>query len=398
MAPYFIGAICSFGMSIVFAYLIPKSEYGIYKLLMSSSAVIGGLTLTGMNTAVTQAISHGHTAIYTKSITYQMRWNSVVAILTLIVLFTLQNTRNGLPFVVFLPIVIGTTLLTAYNTYAAYYSGRKDFKTLAQSQIIITLAQTLLSVLIAITSKNGAMIVAGIFTIQTIVTYIYHKKVVQKLSIDSTSEDTLDSVLLFGKKVSFINFFKILSDQADKIITFIILGPVALALYSFAYAIPDQIRGFFKIIPALSLPYFAEKNELRIRQVLRRYLLLFFCVVFVIASIYFFIAPFIFKTFFAPYSDAILYSRVIAFIMIPTVLLFPLTTYLHARKKARVLAYTNIMQAALDITGIILLGKNFGLTGVLITRAFSTTITLSVLILYVFSHTISSSDEQKIHN
>jgi len=388
MLPFFVGAISTLVMSVLFAHLLPKSEYGLYKLLLSTSAIIGSLTLTGMNTAVTQAIAAGNTGIYRKSVHYQMKWNIILSIIAAIVIIFIPAIRRGLPIVVLLIIIAGTVLLTAYNTFSSYYSGTKQFVKVTISQITSTIIQTIISVIIAVTSKSGAMIVAGVFVVQSLVTYWYHRKVLRESTLSPEGDAT--ETIRYGKKLTFINFFKILADQADKIITYIILGPVALAIYSFAYALPDQMRGFFKIIPSLSLPYLSEKSEQRIRQVLFRYLLALFIILLFFACLYAFVAPVVYKILFAPYLESIPYSKMLGFVMVPIILCLPLTSYLQARKKARLLAWSNGLQALLDIGGIVILGSKFGLWGVVYARGISASIVCLVLAAQTFLHPISA--------
>lgn len=380
--PYFTGALCSLGISVVFAHLLPKEEYGIYKILLSISAILGAFTLTGMNAAVTQAIAQGNKGVYRASVRYQLKWNAVVSLIAIAAVLVFDDIRQGLPLAVFFPIILGTTFLTAYNTYVAYYNGTKQFKTVSFTQMTLTLLQTTSSILIAIASKSGAHIVAGIFIVQAGTTYYFHRRIIRRSVADNSPET--QATIAYGKKLTYINIFKTLSEQADKVATFVILGPVALAVYSFAYALPDQIRGFFKIIPTLSLPYFSEKDDARIRTVLIRYLLLLFGALALIAAVYALIAPFVYRFLFAPYTESVPYSQLIGVTMIPLVVGMPLISYLQARKKARTLSWINVFQAILDIGGVVYLGSRFGLWGVVYARAISSTVVAMLLIGTVF--------------
>ena len=64
----------SFILSIAFAHLVSKETYGVYQFLISISSIIGGLTLIGMNSAVTQAVARGFEGVLRESVKVQLKF------------------------------------------------------------------------------------------------------------------------------------------------------------------------------------------------------------------------------------------------------------------------------------------------------------------------------------
>lgn len=386
---YFISILCTLITSITFAHLLSKNEYGTYKLLLSISAVIGAFTLTGINTAVTRAIAQNTHSVYRTIVRYQLIWNMVVTCGVLI--YTLFFTPpEGVSRYVLYFITLATLFLTAFNTYSAYFNGKRNFALLTKASISTTLLQTLTVVIVALTTHSGTGIIIGIFTLQTLTAYYFHHKAKKE---DSGITGDTKEIIHYGIKLSAISFFKNIAEQIDKILTFTILGPVALALYSFAYALPDQMRGLYKIIPSLALPHFSAKEEIRVRMQLKKYLLLLFVVALATSMLYALIAPIIFHLLFPTYNESIAYSQVIGITTILLALQIPLTSYLQAYKKTKAIIISNSAQLILDSVAIFFFAGRYGIWGVIYGKMLSALVLVSILYIFTFYSPLSASQE-----
>jgi O-antigen/teichoic acid export membrane protein len=387
---YIIGIFCTLLTSLAFAHLLPKSEYGLYKLLLSISAIMGAFTLTGINTATTRAIAQNSTGIYRKIITYQLLWNSLITICALIyvLFFPLPQGVTKFPLLI---ISFSTLLLTTYNTYSAYYNGKRNFKVLTTASISTTLVQTLTIILLAWSTHSGAHVISGFFVVQTIMSIYFHLKVLREEK--DVPAPSVKPILNYGIKLSIISFVKNIAEQSDKILTFSLLGPVALAIYSFAYALPDQMRGFYKIIPSLALPHFSAKDESRVRSQLKKYLLLLFGIALFGSCTYVLIAPIIFHTLFPTYLESIRYSQALSITTVILALQIPLVSYLNAYKKTRAIIISNFAQLILDSSIIIICAQQYGIWGVVVGKMVSATILLLLLLVFTFFTPLSSSEQ-----
>src|SRR3989338_7187056 len=56
----------------------PKKTYGVYTYLLSLAGFFTVFTLSGMSTAVLQAVASGNNGILKSSVKYQIKWNFVM--------------------------------------------------------------------------------------------------------------------------------------------------------------------------------------------------------------------------------------------------------------------------------------------------------------------------------
>ncbi|MDP3875262.1 MAG: oligosaccharide flippase family protein, partial [bacterium] len=70
-----ISNILSLGLIVLFANLLPKETYGLYKYILSLAGALNIFTLTGMNQAIVQAVAAGNDGALRTSVKYQMKWN-----------------------------------------------------------------------------------------------------------------------------------------------------------------------------------------------------------------------------------------------------------------------------------------------------------------------------------
>ena len=130
----------------------------------------------------------------------------------------------------------------------------------------------------------------------------------------------------YAAHLSVIGILGTFANQADALLIFHFLGPVSLAIYSFAIAPAELIKGFVKKIGAMALPRFANYSLKQIRQrLLGRMIILSACMVPVIA-LYIVCAPFLFKLVLPQYINAVWYSQLFSFSLLiaaPLVLVAP---------------------------------------------------------------------------
>jgi O-antigen/teichoic acid export membrane protein len=118
----------SFILAIAFANLLPAEVYGAYQYLLSFSAIIGALTLTGMNHAITQSVARGHEGEMRHAVALQLSWGCVpfFASLAGAGYFLFQGDQSAAIGMIAIGILV--PLANAFNTYSAFLSGRKKFK------------------------------------------------------------------------------------------------------------------------------------------------------------------------------------------------------------------------------------------------------------------------------
>ncbi len=131
-----------FLLAIAFANLLPKEAYGTYKYALSLAGILTALTLTGMNTAVTQAVARGFEGTLKKSFWIQLRWSVLMIFAAAggsVYYFLRGNEVLGFALII---IGILSPILNSANTYTAYLGGKKDFKNLSRYSAISSIIWT----------------------------------------------------------------------------------------------------------------------------------------------------------------------------------------------------------------------------------------------------------------
>ena len=138
----------------------------------------------------------------------------------------------------------------------------------------------------------------------------------------------------YSKHLSFLGIIGTIVDNIDSILIFHYIGPVQLAIYNFAIAIPSQIKGPLKGLAGLILPKFIERDDKEIKAGMRNKILVLFVSSLAIIGLYVIVAPHIYKIFFPKYLDSIIYSQIFSFSLLAMVAI-PADTYFTAKQKIK---------------------------------------------------------------
>jgi PST family polysaccharide transporter len=156
-----------------------------------------------------------------------------------------------------------------------------------------------------------------------------------------------------------------IADQIDSLLVFHFLGAAELAIYSFAVALPEQIRGTLKNIYPIMLPAISRHEKTAITAKFNKSLFQLGALGACAAGIYIVAAPFIFKFLFPQYTASVGYSEIYSFVMIfSTMGLLPLMV-LQTKQATKELYSQNLIGQIVTI-GVLVLGVYwYGLIGVI---------------------------------
>jgi O-antigen/teichoic acid export membrane protein len=188
-----------------------------------------------------------------------------------------------------------------------------------------------------------------------------------------------------------MNLLSTVAQQVDKLVVFHYLGAADLAVYSFASALPEQVKNLFGGITTLALPKFVERPFAEIRKNFWNRLWLFTGGITLIALAYIFVAPFVFDLLFPAYRDAVWFTQLYALSLIPIGNALP-TTVLQAHKANRELYILNVLSPVFQIGILIFLTASYGLTGTVMARVIGRffNFALSGLILEYYAARVSA--------
>jgi len=197
---------------------------------------------------------------------------------------------------------------------------------------------------------------------------------VKKVSQSEGDEETIS----FGKHITAMTIPGSISAQIDNVILWQFGGPVAVAIYAYALRMIERIS---ELIPfsVLAFPKMAERDLRKIKKnIFDKFLKLFlFSIPFTI--LYILICPIFFKIFFPTYKESVIYSQVLALILIFSPFSF-LATALLAEAKKKELYILNFAPQILKIILFFVLIPIFGIWGavfsILISQIFGGGLTL----------------------
>jgi O-antigen/teichoic acid export membrane protein len=335
------GSIASLFTAIFFAYFLPKETYGVYKYILSIVGMLSAFSLTGLGSALIQATARIGNGFYKLAIKKSLRWALIPSFLSIAVgIYYLIQSNAAIGW----GLIISGVLYSPYATFllfSGYLNGKKDFRRMTLFGLVPDFG-VLFSIIVALLFTKNVLVLISTFFISSIITnYIAHRL---SLRVYPTSKTEIHPEEKLSKHLSILNIFSTIVSYIDKILIFHVLGATQVAIYLFANAVPDQIRGLFKIPGSLALPKLA-KTPKDIKKIFQKQLLRITAIYGVLVAIYILVAPLIYRLLFPAYLESIFYSQIIAVGIIGSGILILINNGLQARHEVRSLYTLHVVQS-----------------------------------------------------
>ncbi len=354
--------------SIAFANLLSPETYGLYKYILSINSLLLVTTLSGMDSAVTQAVSRGFDGTLIPGTKAKIKWGllgSAVALGVGLYYFLQGNSTLAIAFSILSFFVPFTESFDMYNSFLW---GKKLFniQTLYNISKKCLLLVTMLLTLFL--TKNLYIILTVYFlsiTLPSILLLFRTQKFYK--NNDNIDKDAVS----YGKSLSLAYIINLLAAELDKILIFHYLGAANLAIYSLAVAPNDQIKGLMKNINSLAMPQFSQRTPEEIKKTVWRKVWILGGITSLCVIAYIILAPFFFSLFFPKYLSSIYYSQVLSLSLIPVVMAGFMYTILESQKNERGIYSYNLYG---NIFSIVLLAPfiyYFGIWGAVGSRLVS---------------------------
>jgi O-antigen/teichoic acid export membrane protein len=372
--------ISGFGLSVAFANLIPKDIYGNYKYILSLAVIVGIFSLSGMSTAVTQAVARGFDGALRQGFRSSLRWG----ILTIMVAFSTAAYYflRGNDTLAFSMLIVGVAspLIASGSLYASYLQGKKDFRTHTHYNVIRNVIPFVILIALILVTDNPIILVLGYFGSNTLSVLLAYALTIRKYR----PADNQSHVMLgYGKHLSVIEGINTFASYLDKVLVFHYLGAIELAVYSFAILIPDQIKGGFGTLSFLAMPKLAAKEPSEVRYGLYQKSLLLTGMLIVVMGLYIVAAPTFYHFFFPNYEESIFYSQLAILGLIANISLLPGTAFRASgavKEINRTVIWSSLVQIVCLFIGVYYFGIMGAILGGVIGRMFK------VVITYYFYH------------
>lgn len=380
----------SFLLAIIFANLIPPATYGNYKYILSLVGILSIFSLGGINTAITQATARGLEGSFYSGFKTKIKWGllgSLVAMGGAVYYWIQGNNILPIPLLItaiFLPLMRGSRI------YGDFLAGKKLFNIAAKYSMIGEIIFVGAMVITIFLTKNLVWLIAVYFIFYTFPNYFFYLSTKFKLRPNKKEDPRTIS---YGKHLSFIGILGRGAAELDKVLLFTLVGPIEVAVYSFAILMPNQIFSILTNINILALPKLVAKSQKEIKTGLIKKAWKLFILVLLIIGAYIATAPYIFKIFFPQYLDSVFYSQLfmLSLIAIPAGLLGTVFEAKMMKKQLYLFRIIGIVKLAL----LALLVPFFGILGVILallgSRIFGGALTL---FLFYFSFQKKNLEEK----
>lgn len=372
-----VSSLTSFLLAVAFANLFPKEAYGIYRYILSVVGIAGAFSLTGMDTAVSQAVARGLDGTLHTSYTTMFRWTMGTALLTVLAAgyyFAQGNSTLGWGLVI---AAITMPLLKSALLFNGFLVGKKDFGRKVRYGFVYDLLPGAVIVFSLLYTNNPLVVLGMYFGAHTLTAYALYRRTRAVYPPTAASEE---STTTFSLHLSAMNILGAISFQIDKVLMFHYLGAVPLAAYSFALAIPQQIRQLQKHIAALVLPKFSSQPFESIRRAIGRKTFLLFAVMAGITALYILAAPAVFRLFFPQYIESVFYSQLFSLVLLASPSVF-YKQALTAHRKTKALYIVNMCIPFIKILLLFSFIPKFGIVGgvlaFLVTEALGTILSIA---------------------
>jgi len=366
----FIGQVVTslgaFLLAIAFANLMPPAVYGSYRYILSIAGLVSIATLPGMRAAVVRATAQGRSsAIYAAT-----RERLVVSFLGTAGTFALAGYYGFIGGNLTLAAALCIVALTlpffeVFDLYGSYLNGIKRFD--IQTRYAFITQALSVSVLIATVflTDNLLLLLLAYFLPLAAIRYLLYKRTCR--AIPHTSEPATETII-YGRHQTIMAALSIVALSIDKMLLWHALGPAQLAVYTFAIALPEHLKGPLKSVGDLALPQFVRRNEENLRvsmSLFWRKMALYCGAVFTLSLIYIAAAPYLYHLFFPAYDASILYSQVFALSLCTVVSTVPVSL-LTAQHKLREQYTLSTVQPLVQILLFATLIPLYGIMGAIV--------------------------------
>lgn len=311
-----IGTLGSLLTMVAFGNLLPREAYGTYSYLVSLGSSLAFLTLSGAGSAVMRAVARGAENVAPEAVRMQLKFN-LLATATIsavgIYYFLKGNHIFGASLIV---LAFANPVSEAFNTYKQILIGKKRFDLMTHLSSLSTAFGVAATLVTLFLTDNVLILVIVYALVALLPNFFSYRKSLSLLDTSEPKKEDLYEMRRTSYHITGAGIIGTLALYVDKIALFQVAGPASLAVYSFALAGPDRLKGLVKSWLAIALPRLAETSLSEIRKVFYKRLALIMLAGGILAGLYAIGAPYLFHIFLPKYLDSIQYSRWLVIVMI----------------------------------------------------------------------------------
>src|SRR3989338_366845 len=367
-----IFALSAFILAVAFANLVPQATYGTYKYITSMAAMFAIFSLPGMGVAVTRASAQGNEHVIHSATRSRILFSLIGTAVALLGSGWYWIHHNNELALALLIIAATLPVLDTTTTYLSYLAGKRRFDLQLKYQAMTQAVSVPILIATLYITDSVLIILLAYFVPLVIIRSILYFTTAH--TIPPQNDDSADKETRgYGRHLTVMSILGTVASQVDKVLLWQFLGPAQVAVYTFATAIPEQLKGPLKGVGDLAFTKFAAQTPEEIRRnfpLLWRKLGLYAIALFSVSIAYIVAAPYIFEFLFPQYIDSVLYSQIFALSLITGVSSIG-SAILAAQKKIAVQYVITTVQPLISIGLFLLFIPLYGVMGAIIAFVMS---------------------------
>jgi O-antigen/teichoic acid export membrane protein len=322
----FAGMLVTFVVSIAFARYLLKGTYGEYRYIFSLIGIASIFSLPGVGQTIVRSVARGFSGTFRRGIRIIFISSfGMSAVLFGFAVYFMQINNTAL----FLGLIVAAILvpfMEGLGGWRTYLDGKKEFKRKTKINIVIHFIYStlMLATVLAIYKLeiplefSVALLVATYLITRAIPNIFILKKIYKTTPKDSKEEP---QAIRYGLHLSASNIPGTVATYLDNLLLFHFLGPVSVAIYSFAIVFPEQIKALLSSFSAVGFPKLAEKSgsEIQsenIKKTLPKKIMRATLLSAAIVVLYIIVAPYFYEIFFPRYLESVRLSQIFALSLI----------------------------------------------------------------------------------
>lgn len=362
-----VSSLCALLLAVAFANLVSPETYGTYKYVLSLAGLMAIFSLPGMNTALARSTAQGReSALHaaTRARVLHACVGSLFALAGSAYYFLNGNIELALALLV---IAATLPLFDTLTSYLFYFVGKRRFDLRTRYYALTQIASTLVLVATLFFTDDLVLLLLAYFVPLTVIRAALYARFARAIPRASTEEEDAE-VKRYGMHLTAMQVLTTIANEVDKVLIWKFLGPAQVAVYTFALAIPEQVKGPLKGVGELAFPKFAGQTPEEVRRnrpALFRKLALYAFALLVASLLYVLIAPYVFAILFPQYAESIPFSQLFALSIVANVASIPIAL-LSAQQKTKAQYVIAVVQPVITIGLLIALIPPYGIMGAVI--------------------------------
>lgn len=375
-----VGIAAALLVAMGYAHFLSKETYGTYKYVLSVLGILSLFSLPGMETGAQRGIARNKDRVFWDALKYRIAGGGMATMVCGVIGIYYYLQENHLLAGVFFACAPFLILMDPLSHYNGILTGRKLFKQATIYGIILQVSTSIVLFTTVYLSNSILTLMLVYVSAAVFLRGALFAHVIQKNPLNDIPDK---GSLAYGAHMSIMGVLGTTSSRLDAILLFHFLGPIPLAIYSFAQALVSNIQSSFKLVTgALAFPKFASQDKEVLKRTLLRKVYIAHAVTIPLTIGAILLIPTLYHFLFPQYLESIPYAQVMTALLAFAPLRF-ISTAISAVAPTKMIYTSSMTAAILNSIFLLILVPLYGIWGVIMAAAAQQTI-VNGLNLYLF--------------